>query len=222
MRKKQVDKAHYNFEKYVNKRRWISIWHQLKEVISLNPASVLEIGVGSGIFKTLMGHYGITVDTVDIDPDLHPDYLAEADGLPFSDNAYDCVCAFQVLEHMPYHESLRAFSEMVRVSNKYIVMSLPDAKTMCRYSLQLPEIGPLDILIPIPRIFRRDNSPWHEHFWEINIGHQTLQKIIDDLSARGAEMVHTYRVKEKPYWRFFVFKKHRGSPCRHEDATKTA
>ncbi len=207
MRNIQVEKEHYNFEKYVNKNRWISIWHQLEEVISLKPASVLEIGVGSGLFKTLMTHYGITVNTVDIDPDLRPDYLAAAEGLPLPKNAYDCVCAFQVLEHMPYHASLKAFREMVRVSNKHIVLSLPDAKPMWRYSLHLPKIGPIDIMMTIPGLFRGDYTVWHEHFWEINCRNHPLRKIIDDLSAQGAEMVHTYRVKEKPYWKFFVFKK---------------
>ncbi len=93
--KKQADKAHYNFKKYVNKKRWISIWHQLKEVISLKPASVLEIGIGSGLFKTLMGHYGITVETVNIDPYLHPNSLAAADKLPFHNNAMIAFVLFR-------------------------------------------------------------------------------------------------------------------------------
>ncbi len=207
METKQVEKEHYNFEKYVNKTRWISIWHQLNEVISLNPASVLEIGVGTGIFKNLLSHYGIKVKTVDIDPDLHPDYLASATKLPFSESTFDCVCAFQVLEHMPYNHSITAFSEMVRVSKRYIVLSLPDAKPMWRYSLHIPGSGPVNILVPIPCLPGGKENIWDEHYWEINVKNYHLRKVVDDFSKPGAKMIRTFRVPEKTYWRFFVFEK---------------
>jgi protein-L-isoaspartate O-methyltransferase len=74
--KKQVDKSHYEFGKYVPKPRWASMWHQLDEVIKLNPERVLEIGPGPGLFKALAGAMGIHVETLDLDPDLKPDHAA--------------------------------------------------------------------------------------------------------------------------------------------------
>jgi hypothetical protein len=35
--KKQVKEGHYNFLGYVIKERWISYWHQIVEVLNLNP-----------------------------------------------------------------------------------------------------------------------------------------------------------------------------------------
>jgi hypothetical protein len=43
---KQVDKNHYEFLKYVNKKRWICYYYQIYEILKRNPKTVLEIGPG--------------------------------------------------------------------------------------------------------------------------------------------------------------------------------
>lgn len=53
---RQVEYSHYEFAGYVNKQRWISIWHQLDEVIKLNPKNVLEIGPAQGFSKQQQAH----------------------------------------------------------------------------------------------------------------------------------------------------------------------
>jgi ubiquinone/menaquinone biosynthesis C-methylase UbiE len=126
--KKQVDKSHYEFYSYMAKTRWASVWHQVDEVLSFKPQSVLEVGPGPGVFKAVLGRFGPDVKTLDLDPDLSPDYMASADSMPFDDKAFDVVCAFQMLEHVPYEKSLEIFREMVRVARKGVVISLPDAE----------------------------------------------------------------------------------------------
>lgn len=128
MFEKQEDKSHYTFSNYIAKSRWNSFWHQIDEIQKLAPETVLELGPGPGIFKAIATHLGIKVETLDIDPELKPDHVASVTEMPFPDGSYDVVCAFQMLEHLPYNVSLKAFREMVRVSKHYVVISLPDAK----------------------------------------------------------------------------------------------
>lgn len=58
------------------------MWYQLDEVLSRNPQSVLEIGPGPGLFKASAGHFGVLVETVDIDSESKPDCVASAPELP--------------------------------------------------------------------------------------------------------------------------------------------
>ena len=208
---KQVDKSHYEFKNYMFKERWSSVWHQLDEIIQLKPENVLEVGPGSGVFKIVSALFGVSVETIDLDPELKPDHVGSATALPFNDGAYDIVCAFQMLEHLPYDVSLQAFREMVRVSRRYVVISLPDARTVWRYHFHVPKLGMVNILIPRPQLRARVHEFDGEHYWEINKRGYQLGRIVKDLSLSGAKLIKTYRVPENPYHRFFIFQGLKGS-----------
>lgn len=204
--KKQVAKNHYEFARYMNKGRWASVWHQLDEVIRLEPANVLEIGPGPGVFKQVAGLFGLTVETLDLDPDLKPDHVGSATALPFADASYDVVCAFQMLEHLPYKTALLAFAEMVRVSRRHVVISLPDARMMWGYSFHVPKFGSRTILVPRPALKQPEHVFDGEHHWEINkqgYDYGRVDRDFDNLCT----LVKSYRVFENPYHRFFVFKR---------------
>jgi len=149
---KQVNKSHYEFGKYVHKRRWASMWHQLDEVIKLNPERVLEVGPGPGLFKAMAGAMGVHVETLDLDPELEPDHVASVFEMPFEDGAFDIVCAFQMLEHLPFEQSLEAFREMVRVAQKAVVISLPDAATRWPVSFHVPQGWTSEVPYPPPQV----------------------------------------------------------------------
>ncbi|WP_339138116.1 MAG: class I SAM-dependent methyltransferase [Candidatus Electrothrix sp. GW3-4] len=200
---KQVDKDQYEFLRYMSKARWNSLWHQLDEVIRLKPERVLEIGPGLDVFKNTAGLYGVKVETLDIDPELKPDHVGSATALPFDDNSFDVVCAFQMLEHLPYETALQAFREMTRVSRGHIVISLPDAKPVWRYLFYLPKIGNFDWLLPRPFARMKTHHFDGEHHWEINKRGYPLEMLLRDL-CEISEVIYTYRVKEKPFHRFLV------------------
>lgn len=105
---RQVETSHYRFSHYMTKARWESVWHQVDEVLKLRPGSVLEVGPGLGTLKKILEVYGVSVETLDIDPDLRPNHIGSATSIPLADSSFDVVCAFQILEHLPYAQSLDA------------------------------------------------------------------------------------------------------------------
>lgn len=207
---KQVDKSHYEFANYVHKRRWASMWHQLDEVIKLNPERVLEVGPGPGLFKAIAGAMGVHVETLDLDPELGPDHVASVFEMPFEDSAFDVVCAFQILEHLPFDQSLDAFREGVRVANRGVVISLPDAATRYPVSFHVPKFGVVKFSIPRPRFRARKHHFDGEHYWEINKAGYPLARVqsaLEEAASVSLSLSKTFRVHENPYHRFFVFER---------------
>lgn len=204
--KKQVDKSIYEFDRYMSKQRWCSFWHQLDEVQKLKPSGVLEIGPGPGLFKIVAGAVGLKVETLDLDPELNPDHVGSVTSMPFGDATYDVVCAFQMLEHLPYDVSLQALNEMVRVCRRNVVISLPDARPVWRYQVHLPKLGIHDFLVPRPQFRPAEHAFDGEHYWEINKLGYPLSKVLSDFERR-AKLINTYRVLDNPSHRFFVFEK---------------
>lgn len=205
--KKQVNKSHYEFTNYMSKERWLSLWHQLHEVLSLSPESVLEIGPGPGLFKLLSLQFGLKVETLDVDPELLPDYIARADNMPFINNQFDVVCAFQMLEHLPFNESLIVFNEMVRVSKRYIVISLPDVQKLWPYSFYIPKIGSISFKIKKPGFKPSDHEFDGQHYWELNKKGFSVEYVISEfIKNKKIKLKNNFRVDENPYHHFFIFK----------------
>lgn len=200
----QVKKDHYRFDSYMSKSRWLSIWHQMDEIQRLKPGSVLEVGPGSGLLKKVAQLFGIHIETLDHDPQLSPDYVASVSALPFREASFDVVCAFQVLEHLPYEVALPAFAEMARVTRRHLVISLPDARLTWRYVIHVPGIPTFEFLIPKPQLSMPPNNFNGEHYWEINKHGYPLKRVISDLAAI-IPLIDTYRVPENPYHRFLLF-----------------
>jgi SAM-dependent methyltransferase len=203
---KQVSKAHYEFTNYMTKRRWASFWHQLDEVLKLAPENVLEIGPGPGLFKVIAATFNVKVETLDIDKDLNPDYIASVFALPFESNSFDVICAFQMLEHLPFEDSVRAMSEMCRVAKKAVILSLPDAGGHWPFILGLPGGKEIAHPIPTPRFWALPNHFDGEHYWELNKQGYPLAKVIESFSQFGFKLEKTYLVDRNPYHRFLVFK----------------
>jgi SAM-dependent methyltransferase len=205
---KQVDKSHYNFGDYMDIRRWMSVWHQLNEVIAQQPESVLEIGPGSGIFKNAAATFGLGVKTLDIDPELMPDYVASATDIPIADCSVDVACAFQVLEHMPFESSMIALKEMCRVSRKAIVISLPDVETSWPTTMTIPKLGIFRFVLKRPGFKPQLHRFDGQHYWEINKKSYSLAFVTSEIRKAITDCtIRTYRVHENQYHRFFILEK---------------
>lgn len=204
--KKQVEKSHYRFSKYLHKRRWASLWHQVDEVLRHRPERVLEVGPGAGVFKAVCASLGVPVETVDVDPELEPDHVCSVLNLPFADNSFDVACAFQMLEHIPFDESMKALGELGRVARRGVVISLPDADPAWPVLITLPRLGKRGFLIRRPLFKLREHHFNGEHHWEINKRGYSLKHVMSQFAFIGhLDLVKTFRVEDFPYHRFFIF-----------------
>ena len=123
---KQVNKNHYEFERYVWPDRFASYYYQLREILALRPKNLLEVGVGDGVVGNYIKRNTlISYQNIDIAADLNPDIVGSVLSMPYPDNSFDAVCAFEVLEHLPFEKFETALSELKRVSRKHILLSLP-------------------------------------------------------------------------------------------------
>lgn len=172
---KQVNRDHYRFEQYSHLDRWASYYYQLKLLLEGGPKNVLEIGVGDKVLKNyLIENTDIKYTAIDIDKDLKPDVVGDVRHLPFADNSFDTVCAFEVLEHIPFESFEQALKEMKRVSKKNVLISLPHFGPPIQLYVKLPFIKfSFSFKIPVHKrhIFNG------QHYWEIGKKGYSLKKI---------------------------------------------
>lgn len=204
---KQVDKKHYNFTKYCEEERFVSYWHQLKEVLAVEPSSVLEVGVGDKVLESyLKNNTNITYVSLDIASDLSPDVVADAASLPFAENSFSVVCAFEVLEHLPFENFFVALQEMKRVTKKNVIISLPHWGRHFSVKIGLPYFKRITWqhkfnFWPIKHIFAG------EHYWEIGKIGYSLKFIKKAVESAGLRITKDYVVFNSPYHHFFVLEK---------------
>lgn len=202
----QVGARHYHFDQYMTSGRWMSLWYQLRELNKLKPNNILEIGPGRGYLKALASIEGLSVETLDIDPELRPDYVGSVENLPFSDAEFDVCCAFQVLEHLPYDMFEIAVKELIRVSSRYVLISLPNSELVWRYRIYIPRVGEKTFMIPRPFGKFIEHKFDGQHYWEVNKLGYEMGRIFNDLSKYSKSVRH-WRPWENPYHSFFLLEK---------------
>jgi len=201
---KQVELDHYYCTGYDSKERFCSYWHQINEVISVNPINVLEIGIGNGFVYKYLRERGVNVTTLDVDERLNPDVVGTVLKIPFPDESFDIISCCELLEHLPYENLEKALSEIFRCSKSYVVLSVPDVSRVYPFCFYIPKVGTIKWLIPVPRIKQPIHNFTGQHYWEIGKAGYPLRKIMHNILRTGFEIKKTYRVFEKPYHRFFI------------------
>lgn len=202
---KQINKDAYDFSRYAHVGRFVSYYHQLDEVLRLKPHNILEIGVGDGVFRDYVkNNTAIAYQSVDIAEDLHPDVVGSVTTLPFADNAYDVVCAFEVLEHIPLAEFEKALTEISRVARSYTVISLPHFGPPVQFLLKIPFFRVVRFSLKIP--FPRRHSFNGQHYWEIGKRGCSIKTIRASLE-KYFEIIREFVPFENQYHHFFVLRK---------------
>jgi ubiquinone/menaquinone biosynthesis C-methylase UbiE len=205
--KPQVDPAHYQRLSYDSKSRFISYWHQIDEVLSIRPRNMLEIGIGNGFVSSYLKSKGIHVTNLDIDERLKPEVAGSVLAIPFLEKSFQLLACFELLEHLPYKCFPAALKELNRVSEKHVLLSLPDVTTVYRFNIELPKLKPIKWLICHPRHRPANHCFEGQHYWEIGGKGFPLNKIKTDIICSGFNIIKTYRVFEFYYHRFFLLKK---------------
>lgn len=201
----QVEKKHYGLS-YGFVARFASYHYQVREVASLEPENVLEIGVGDGVF----GHYlqkqlGIPYTSVDIAADLEPDIVGSVTELPLADGAYDVVAAFEVLEHLPFDQFEPALRELARVARKAVIISIPHFGPPIRLLLKIPFLPEIRFAVKVPVPLKHEFNG--EHYWEVGkrgYGVRLIRKRIASIMDIEKEFVPF----EHQYHRFYVCRVH--------------
>lgn len=201
---KQVAKDVYEFERYVGIDRWSSYYYQLREILVQKPARVLEVGVGDRVIGNYLKGRRVAYTSVDIAEDLSPDVVADVMTLPFDDGAFDVVCAFEVLEHLPFEQFERALAELARVSKRSVLISLPHFGPSIRLEFKVPFLPRIRFAwkVPVPKTHVFDG----QHYWEIGKRGYSARRIRTVLRRRFF-VKREFVPFENQYHHFFVVEK---------------
>jgi len=204
------NRSHYDAE-YVGATRVFSYAHVLAAVNTLHPRTVLEIGVGTGIVSDALRRLGIAVTTVDVEPSVCPDVLADVRRMPFEDQSFDVAVCCQVLEHLPFEDFGDALRELRRVTRGQLVLSLPDQDRYFELTVRLPKLGCRTVAWSLPRLRPRPLPPARfaemGHHWEIGVRGTPRRRVLGTIIAAGSRVQRTWRVPELPWHRFFVLER---------------
>lgn len=198
----QVSPSHY-LNGYEGRGRWSSYWIQIEEAMKWKGGTLLEVGVGSGTVSTYLREIaGADVTTVDIDPRLSPDVVADIANLPFKDNAFECAMACEVLEHMPYHHSELALVELRRVA-RHAIVSVPDV-SRC-FQLQIGSDLRLRSVRVSPPLTPKSSKPRvsDQHYWEMGMANHSEKRFRQSLREAGWNVAADLRNGQYLFHHFF-------------------
>lgn len=118
-------------------------------VENLAPKSLLDIGCGKGLFV----EWAKTKNINAVGLDFATDYDVQADLLemPFSDNSFEMITAFDVLEHLLPENLGQGLDEMFRVTKQWWIISIGYGPS---------KIKTLEGFIQLHPISTRDKNWW--------------------------------------------------------------
>lgn len=135
-------KATDNYRKHTHRNpiQRLLLWNFFKSLLNLIASkkvdSVLDVGCGEGFTLNCLKEHGIgkrlegiehSIGAIELGKKAYPDIkIKQGDiyKLPYQDNSFDLVLCTEVLEHLD--NPSKALKELIRVSNKYLVISVPN------------------------------------------------------------------------------------------------
>jgi len=109
------------------KKKWKKYGHSFegknytRDVINLQPKSIIDIGCGWNEFCKTMKSAGIS-NCIGVDCSCPgADIIASAHDIPVQDKSYDLLVSFDCMEHIPKEEVLDSFKEFARICNRMFI-----------------------------------------------------------------------------------------------------
>ncbi len=200
----QVKPSHY-YEDYDDPRRWSSYRRQAALVgrFLASPASIIEVGIGSGVLRDYLRRRGYQVASVDIDRSLNPDELRDVRDL--SELTADAVVCFEVLEHLPYREFAACLASLASCGEQFTIISLPQRFVTFTLSAKLPKLPAIDVALCLPAFRLLEHRFDGQHYWELGYRHYSWNRIRRDM-RRFFDIVLEETYPTNPYHRFYVLK----------------
>lgn len=103
-----------------------------KDLVSLIPKqvkSVLDVGCGKGTVTNLISQFFPVIGTdISLEALKHitlPTVQSDICTLPFENDSFDLVLASDIIEHIPEESYSTALSELLRVSKRFVLISVP-------------------------------------------------------------------------------------------------
>lgn len=192
---------------YFSKSQWISFSEQGRLIKKYsNSSAVLEIGKGTGITqfvsKELLKNTHLCYD---IDASLKPDILGNLlDIKEKIKEKFDLIVCFQVLEHIEFMHFENIVSDLAKLSNSYIIISLPIAGRI-PFHLQgkiLKSIFSFEFIIRTKYKY----SIGLTHHWEIGSSRSTSKKNLRTILNNYFEIIDEFRPSGQTYHYFYVLK----------------
>ncbi|MHA1469268.1 MAG: class I SAM-dependent methyltransferase [Candidatus Asgardarchaeia archaeon] len=110
----------------------------------IQPTSIIDVGCGSNKFCAMLKKTNIKSIGIDCACPL-ADVISDADNLPFHDNQFDLLTAFDVLEHIPEEEIDIVFKEFKRVAHRFMYqIALRKSPSSIDHETLHPTVKPYD------------------------------------------------------------------------------
>ncbi|MEJ2636678.1 MAG: methyltransferase domain-containing protein [Calditrichia bacterium] len=209
------NKKHYYNCAYMRRERLQAYIDQINAVARWSEAkdSILEVGKGNGYLShVLSAYYSMRIKSVDIDPNLQPDFIADISSPEFVlPETYDVALCFEVLEHIPWEKIATVIDNLLGQVRHDLIISVPDANFFFQLKLNIFWLlfTPLNLTLSFPRILRNRTTLGSGHHWEIGIKNNgkpvTKKQLIHDVL--GVEnLVEEYRGREFAGHHFFILR----------------
>jgi len=195
----------------INYDRFSSLLMQIESVININKNinNILEIGPGNQFFSNMIKMLGYDIKTNDVRKRTNPDYYGDIRKINIEEK-FDLIVAFEVLQHLPFEELSHTLNKLKKMTNHYILLSLPYQIHSFSFNIKLPNIFfprklKLDFFrkkfsinffwekprkkdTPYELLSQREDF-WNPHYWEIGRKSFPKSKVIDEIKSSGLSIV---------------------------------